>query len=193
MSPPLGYADFQAPPPPPPLPLGRGWFWLAIASTVLSVAAAIVSSYLLAIWSDDDVKGFIDNDKILHVVRTECGRMTATVNGLPIGGSPHQVAGVIVQENAAVQTMLDAIGGLDSDLLRSDEPTEAWIADWETFLGVRAHLAHDLDRGNTPDLHAPTSADGESILPRMESASDGACPIPDRLLNPYPSEPDDEI
>lgn len=133
-----------------------------------------------------DAATYIDDPEILNVIADECDRMTRTVDGLTVSGSPHHQAVVIRKQNKAAQRMINAVLALDPDLLASDEPTLAWVADWEELLDVRSAFADQVESGAHPDLQEPTDADGNSILDRMDSASTPECVIPESLLDPYP-------
>lgn len=188
---PLDYATFKVPPPPPPLPLGRGWLWFTIGVTTAGVTIAALSVVLIAMWGGRDFPGQIDNDTIVRVIDAECGRMTQAVTDLEPRGNSRQVAQAIVAQDKAVQEMLDAVNGIDPKVLRSDRPTGAWIADWQRFIDAREEISLELNAGRSPDLPALNDSNGDSIFDRMEYAAD--CPIPDTLLDPYPSQSVNEV
>ncbi len=134
----------------------------------------------------------IDSDQVVKVVQTECGRMTESVSQNEPTGSPRQVAKAIIEQDVAVQEMINAIGDIAPKLLDSDRPTRAWLGDWQRFVDARESIADGLNHGRFPDYPKLRTADGTRIFVRMEFAADD-CPIPDTLLNPYPAEPDDEV
>ena len=81
---------------------------------------------------------------------------------------------------------------LDPDLLRSDQPTLAWVADWQRFIDAREEISLELNAGRSPDVPPLNDRNGDPIFDRMEFAVDD-CPIPDTLLNPYPDQSDNEV
>lgn len=189
MSVPHDYASFQPPPPPRRLPLSRGWFWLALTVSVGSLAATAVCGVLIAIWGAEDAPDLIENESIRRVIGAECDRMTKIVDGLQVAGTPRHQAAIIVQQDKAVQHMIDAVDALGHDLLKSDQPTEKWIADWVRLIALRDEFARQRALGREPEFQEPTDLDGRPILDRMAFAADN-CQMPDALLDPYPVVPD---
>lgn len=192
MSSPLDYGTFVVPPPPPPLPLGRRWWWFTMGVTILSLGIATTSAVLIGMWATRDYPDLVDDSRILSVIDTECDRMTQSVTDLTPRGNPRQVAQAIVAQDMAVQDMLDAVKSLDPDLLRSDQPTLAWIADWQRFIDAREELSLELNAGRRPGLAPLNDSKGNSIFERMEYAVQD-CPIPDTLLDPYPSPSENDV
>jgi hypothetical protein len=180
------YPHYPAPHEPARRRSGRGWLLAAVAFVVVAFLG-IATALVLIVRSIEMIDAtYIDDPEILTVIEHECDKMTKTVNSLTVTGSPHHQAVVIRKQNEAAQRMVDAVLALDPDLLASDEPTLAWTADWEQLIIARSQYADQVELGAQPDLREPTDADGNSILERMDWATDRECVVPDALLDPYP-------
>ncbi|MEO6471134.1 MAG: hypothetical protein ABIR57_04700 [Aeromicrobium sp.] len=183
-----GYLDYPVPPPPPPLPVEKRWLWVAVLFTIGSLIAIAGSFVILAIFSTNDFKDYIDNDRILAVVEHECDRMTKTVDSITVSGTLRQQAAAIRAQDVAVEKMVKAVRAIDPDLLDSDEPTLQWVADWDQLVNLRSVFAAEVERGHDPEFEEPTDLDGDPILDRMDFASEPECVVPDALLDPYPED-----
>ncbi|MDQ3155134.1 MAG: hypothetical protein M3Q98_00155 [Actinomycetota bacterium] len=172
--------------PPTRRSLSRLWLLAAFAFVVFGIAATATAFTVISRSSFWDLDTYIDEPEILTVVEHECDRMTKTVNGLTVTGSPHHQAEIIEKQNAAAQRMIDAVLALDPEVLAADKPTLAWAADWQQLLKARSAYADQVELGAEPDLEEPKDADGDSILDRMDWASEPECVIPEALLDPYP-------
>jgi hypothetical protein len=87
----------------------------------------------------------------------------------------------IREQNAAVTAMVAQVRGLDRDLLADDQPTSAWLADWETLVQARERHAADLAANGRPHFVVPT-VDGEPLTNRMNSVG-LTCEVPRLLID----------
>lgn len=168
--------------------------WL-VAAVGFVVGSLVVAAFavVMIVRSDawDDYATYIDNWDILDVVEPECDRMTDTVDGLIVTGSPKQQAAIIMKQNKAVERFVAAIREIDQDVLVADEPTIAWLADWDQLINLRSVFAAEVERGKQPELKLPTDSFGDPINERMDYASEPECVVPESLLDPYPQQVED--
>ena len=174
--------------PAPRRALSRLWLLAAFAFVAFGIVVTATAVTVISRSNVWDLDAYIDEPEILTVVEHECDRMTKRVNDLTVTGSPRHQAEIIKKQNDAAQHMIDAILALDPDLLASDKPTLAWTADWQQLLNARSAYADQVEFGAEPDLKEPKDANGESILDRMDWASQYACVVPEALLDPYPQQ-----
>ena len=165
--------------------------WL-VAAVGFVVSSLVVATFavVMIVRSDawDDYATYIDNWDILDVVEPECDRMTDTVDGLIVTGSPKEQAAIIIKQNEAVERFVAAIREIDHDVLVADEPTIAWLSDWDQLINLRSVFAAEVGRGKQPELKLPNDSFGDPINERMDWASEPECVVPDALLDPYPKQ-----
>ena len=80
--------------------------------------------------------------------------------------------------------MVDRIRSLESTLRESDQPLDAWLADWETLVSGREDYLGQRRRGVDTTFRVPRSPDGDPINVRMDMAAEDVCAVPEVLLNP---------
>ncbi len=146
--------------------------------------ASAVSVGVLASLSTADVRGRLDDDRVLGVVGAACDVMRATVVGLPVRGPAEVRAEILSDQNTAVERMIAAVERLDERVRASDRPLEAWLADWERVLDARQEYAIAVDGGSREPFAVPTAPDGEPLTVRIEAAAGGACDVPDVVGDP---------
>jgi len=178
------------PSPHEPVRLSLSPLWL-VAVIGFAVGSLVVATFAVAVIfrSGRDVFAtFIDDWRILEVVESECDRMTDTVEDLILTGTPRQQAAIIVKQNEAVERFVAAVREVDADVLAADEPTMAWLADWDQIISLRSVFAAELERGKHPVLKLPTDSVGDPINERMDWASGPECVVPDALLETDPEK-----
>lgn len=177
---------------PKPLRLSRWWLVAAIGFVVGSLVVAMSAVVFIArsdVW--DGYAAYIENWDILDVVEPACHRMTDSVDGLIVTGSPKQQAAIIIKQNEAVEHFVATVREIDPDVLIADAPTIEWLADWDQLVNLRSVFAAELERGKQPELKLPTDSFGDPINVRMDWASEPECTVPEALLDPYPQQVED--
>ena len=119
--------------------------------------------------------------------------MTATVESMPVSGSPREQAAILADQDQAVEQMVQAIRLVDPDVRAADKPTDQWLHDWDRLLDSRQSYALLVKLGHQPTLRIPRDADGDPIYQRMNDVwlTTSACRVPHDLLSPYPPNIDD--
>ena len=168
----------------PPPPVSRLWLVAAIVAGVLGLSAAGAGFTYLAVNVERDIPGFINNEQVLTVAIRECRLMTSTVEGFTTDGTPDDLLDVLADQNTAVTTMIERIRSLESTVRESDQPLEAWLADWEALVTRREHYLARQRRGVDAEFRVPHSPDGQPINERMDAAAEDVCDVPDVLLEP---------
>ena len=132
-----------------------------------------------------DIPGFINNERVLKIAVRECRLMTSTVEGFPADGTPGDRLDVLADQNKAVTKMVGRIRSLATEVRQSDEPLEAWLADWEALVAGRENYLDQQRRGvENAVFRVPRTSDGEPINKRMDMAAEEVCSVPDVLLKP---------
>ena len=169
----------------PPSPVSRLWLVAAIVGGVLGLGAFGTAFTYLAINAQRDIPGFIDDERVLKVAVRECRLMTSTVEGLPVNGPPDERLDALVDQNTAVMNMVDRIRELSSKVRESDEPLDAWLADWESLVSNRERYVDQQRRGvDNAVFRVPRTSGGDPINGRMDMAAEEVCAVPDVLLEP---------
>ncbi len=170
----------------PPLPVARLWLVAAIVGGVIGLAAFGTAATYLAINAERDIPGFIDDERVIKVATRECRLMTSTVEGLPVNGPPDERLDGLADQNTAVMNMVERIRELSSDVRESDEPLDAWLADWESLVAGRENYLDQQRRGvDNAVFRVPRTSDGDPINKRMDMAAEGSCVVPEVLLKPH--------
>ena len=138
----------------------------------------------LAVNSERDIPGFIDDERVLETATRECRLMTSTVKGLLADGGSEDWIDTLSDQNTAVRNMVARIRSLESKLRESDQPLDAWLADWEKLVSGREAYLGQRRRGADIDFRVPRSPDGDPINERMDMAAEDVCPVPEVLLQP---------
>jgi hypothetical protein len=168
----------------PPPPVSRLWLVAAIVGGVLGLGAVGGAFTYLGINADRDLPGFINDDQVLKVAVRECRLMTATVEGFPTDGTHGDWLDVLDDQNTAVKRMVERIRSLESKVRKSDQPLDAWLADWESLVAGRETYLDQQRRGVDGTFRVPHSHDGQPINERMDMAAEEVCAVPDVLLKP---------
>lgn len=188
-------ACVNQPPPvtyPPPVqrwrfaepPVKRRWFWVAVIAGPVATVAMVVAFGAMIALDARDAPGLIDDPEVMSVVDTECRSMTSTVEGLPLEGDPGAQARRVLDQNSAVEQMVEAVRDLGEDVLSRDLPTAQWLEDWERLVEARAMFARDLATENRAALEVPR-IDGQRITERMDEATLLIeCVVPEELTEP---------
>ncbi len=168
----------------PPLPVSRLWLVAAIVGGVFGLTSVGGAFTYLAINGERDIPGFIDDERVLETAIHECRLMTSTVQGLRSDGSPEDWMDTLSDQNTAVKNMVARIRSLGSTVRESDQPLDAWLADWEKLVTGREAYLGQRRRGGVTEFRVPSSPDGDPINVRMDMAGEDVCPVPEVLLNP---------
>ena len=80
--------------------------------------------------------------------------------------------------------MVERIREVESKVRESDQPLDAWLADWETLVSGREAYLGQRRRGEDTEFRVPRSPDGDPINVRMDMAGEDVCAVPEVLLNP---------
>ena len=112
--------------------------------------------------------------------------MTSTVKGLPIERlGPTSGSTRCADQNTAVMNMVDRIREISSKVRESDQPLDAWLADWESLVSGRRALHRPAAPGDdNKNFRVPRTPDGDPINERMDMAAEDVCAVPDVLLSP---------
>lgn len=168
----------------PPPPVSRLWLVAAIVGGVLGLLSVGGAVTYLALNAERDIPGFIDDERVLETAVRECRLMTSTVQGLPVDGSPKERLDALADQNTAVKNMVERIRSLESSVRESDQPLDAWLADWEALVSGREEYLGQRRRGENVDFRVPRSPDGAPINERMDLAGEEVCTVPEVLLRP---------
>ena len=168
----------------PPPPVSRLWLVAAIVAGVLGLTSVGGAFTYLALNGERDIPGFIDDERVLETAIRECRLMTSTVEGISAGGNPDDRLDALADQNSAVTNMVDRIRSLESTLRESDQPLDAWLADWETLVSGREDYLGRQRRGVETSFRVPRSPGGDPINVRMDMAAEEVCPVPEVLLRP---------
>jgi hypothetical protein len=154
-------------------------FGLIAGTTMLVVAITVGST---------SAPGLIDDPEVVSVIERECQQMTASVESLPIHGTPRRQAQTIARQNVAIEDMVADIREVGQDALASDPPTDEWLADWERLVEARAAYADHLLAGSVVPFSIPYDEDGQQISVRMDDVfiDSSVCEVPEVLVKPYP-------
>ncbi|MDX6277519.1 MAG: hypothetical protein QOJ72_1647 [Nocardioidaceae bacterium] len=176
----------------PPPPVSRRWFWVAIAVIVLSVAVGGGMAIAGVSVAAKDFPSVIEDHQLIDVITQECAVMTATVESMPVDGSPKQQAAILADQDQSVEQMVQAIRLVDPHVRAADKPTDQWLDDWDRLLDARKSYAVLVERGYRPSLRIPRDGDGDPIYRRMNDVwlTTTACRVPRDLLIPYPPDVD---
>lgn len=131
-----------------------------------------------------DVPGLIDDAEVIDLAERECRLMTSTVEGLLVDESASSRLDTLEDQNAAIRTMVERIRTVEPTARRSDQPLDAWLADWEALASSRADYVDLRRRGVDADFRVPRSPDGDPISERMDTAGADVCAVPEILLRP---------
>jgi hypothetical protein len=168
----------------PPPPVSRLWLVAAIVAGILGLTTVGGAFTYLALNGERDIPGFIDDERVLATAIRECRLMTSTVRGLGADGRPEDWMDTLSDQNTAVKNMVDRIRSLGSKVRESDQPLDAWLADWEKLVSGRETYLGQRRRGEVNEFRVPRSPDGDPINVRMDMAGEDVCAVPDVLLNP---------
>jgi hypothetical protein len=168
----------------PPPPVSRLWLVAAIVGGVLGLTAFGGAATYLALNGERDIPGFLDDERVVETAIRECRLMTSTVEGVPAEGTPDDRLDALADQNKAVKNMVARIRSLGSTLRESDQPLDAWLADWETLVSGREDYLGQRRRGGDTEFRVPRTPNGDPINVRMDMAADGVCPVPEVLLKP---------
>jgi len=168
--------------PPPPVP--RLWLVAAIVGGVLGLSAFGGAFTYLALNAERDIPGFIDDERVLAVADRECRLMTSTVEGVSVEGGSDARLDALADQNTAVRKMVDRIRTVGPKVRKSDQPLDAWLADWEKLVSGRENYLGQKRRGVDTTFRVPRTSDGDPINVRMDMAAEGICPVPEVLLKP---------
>ena len=154
-------------------------FGLVAGTTLLVVAITVGST---------SAPGLIDDPEVVSVIKRECGQMTASVESLPIHGTPRRQAQTIARQNVAIEDMVADIRDVGPDALASDPPTDEWLADWDRLIEAREAYAEHLLDGAVVPFRVPYDEDGRHISVRMDDVfiDRSVCEVPEVLVNPSP-------
>ncbi len=174
----------------PPPPISPRWRWAPIAAVTLAAIAAVGLIAGAVIIMQKDFPEMIEDGRIVSVIDRECSIMIDTVKSMPVTGTPAEQADVISDQNKAIANMLGEIRSLDSDVLKADPPTMAWLDDWDALIAAREGFAEQRRNGYETDLRIPRDAHGDRIYKRMDAVwlTSPVCEVPEELLNPYPED-----
>ena len=165
-------------------PVKRRWFWVAVVVGPVATLVMVVAFGAMIALDSRDAPGLIDDPEVMSVVDTECRSMTSTVEGLPLEGDPGAQARRVIDQNTAVEQMVEAVRDLGDDVLARDLPTAQWLEDWERLVAARATFARDLATENRAALDVPR-VDGQRITDRMDEATLLLeCVVPEELVEP---------
>lgn len=101
------------------------------------------------------------------------------------GDPPDRAAAAIRAHNDAVIAMVLAVRELGDDRLDEDNPTRAWLGDWETLVQAREEQADVVETGSPVAFDVPQTEDGFPITGRMSEAI-ASCGVPASLLASWP-------
>lgn len=176
----------------PPPPVSRRWFWAAILAIVVSVALAAGLAIAGLNVASKDFPSLIEDHHLVDVITQECAVMTATVESMPVAGSPRQRAAILADQDQAVEQMVQAIRLVDPDVRAADKPTDQWLHDWDRLIDARQSYAVLIQHGYQQTLRIPRDADGDPIYKRMNDVwlTTTACRVPRDLLYPEASNTD---
>lgn len=169
----------------PPPPVSRLWLVAAIVGGLLGLFSAGGALAYLAINTERDLPGFINDPRVLKVAVRECKLMTSTVEGQPFTGSPEERLDALRDQNTAVTKMVDKIRSLGTKVRGSDQPLDAWLDDWEALVSGRERYIGQQRRGEDAKFRVPRSPDGDPINVRMDMAAEDVCDVPKVLLKPH--------
>ena len=165
--------------------MSRLWLVAAIVGGLLGLLSAGGALTYLALNTERDIPGFIDDRRVLKIAVRECKLMTSTVKGQPFTGTQDERLDALRDQNTAVTKMIDRIRALSSKVRGSDRPLDAWLEDWETLVSGRERYIGQQRRGEDTEFRVPRSPDGDPINVRMDMAAEKVCDVPDVLLEPH--------
>ena len=165
--------------------MSRLWLVAAIVGGVLGLLASAGAFTFLALNTDRDLPGLINDERVLKVAVRECKLMTSTVQGQPFDGSPDDRLDALRGQNTAVEKMVDRIRSISSKVRGSDRPLDAWLDDWETLVSDRERYIRQQRRGEDAEFRVTRTSDGDPINERMDLAAEDVCDVPDVLLEPH--------
>ncbi|MGA9100822.1 hypothetical protein [Aeromicrobium sp.] len=169
----------------PPPPVSRLWLVAAIVGGVIGLTVLGGAFTYLGLNANRDIPGFIDDQNVLDVASRECELMTSTVEGLPMNGSADERREALADQNTAVMNMVERIREISSKVRASDQPLDAWLADWESLVSGRRTYIDQQRKGNSnKNFRVPRTSDGDPINERMDFAAQDICTVPDVLLRP---------
>jgi hypothetical protein len=164
--------------PAPTVATGRRWLAAVAALAAVLVAGGLVVAIAHA--DSGDRPDVIDDDGLTRSIATHCALMTSTVGSLPVTGTAQRRSDAIRDQNRAIRIMLDSIRDDAPDAIRTDDPAERWLRDWDRLVGAREVLAGELLRDPNASLDVPVDANGDPVTRRMDDVwrDDPVCPVP---------------
>lgn len=175
---------------PPPAPFER-WNRIAVRALLGLVAICVVATVLASgaffwVYAGHDRLELIDDPVIEETASRTCGEMAEAVTALapPVGTSPSRSSAAIRAQNDAVLAMVATVRGL-GNRLDEDQPSRAWLADWETLVQARDTQADVVETGSSAPLEVPQTEDGYPITTRMGKAMT-SCQVPASLVASWP-------
>jgi hypothetical protein len=170
----------------PPPRTSAGWTWLAVLLGVVGLAVVVTLTAALVSLDRTNPSEVIEDDDLTSTIAAECALMTSTVASMPLSGATPQQAATIADQNRAIEVMVRSIRSANPGEIRSDQPAEQWLRDWERLVDARGSYARELLRDPGASLAVPRDANGVEITRRMRSVwpGDPVCEIPVVLVSP---------
>ncbi|KZM34305.1 hypothetical protein [Oerskovia enterophila] len=188
------------PGPMPPLspaelaPRRRGWgpflAWL-FGAVGLGLAAACVwgAVTVLGPYLSHDPPELIDNPPMIAALAEPCAAVQAAAAEVDVSAPGTEQATRLADVVVAIDGLAASVGALPADLVDGDLPTRYWVIDWET-LGARiTDYSVALTNGAQVELDTPVTADGFTIVTRMDVAAPLGCRVPAVLVTLDPTPP----
>lgn len=158
--------------------------WVAVVSVVL--ALGVVTATLAGLWryANQDQPDVIDSPLVVRTSNAACLIMRKSVHSLapPAEAPIPERVEAILQQNDAVNLMLDQIRRVGPDRVAGDVPLPEWINDWEALVRARKDYADALGAGRQKQLELPVDAEGVPIIKRMNEVG-LTCTVPPELTS----------
>jgi hypothetical protein len=167
----------------PPPEVSRRWKWAAIAASVAGLVLAVTATAVLVVLGSDDVDGLIEDEDLTGTIAAQCLLMTSTVEQMPLTGPTTLQAETIIDQNRAVELMVATIRRENAQQIRTDQPAEQWLRDWDRLVDARERYARRLLRDPGAALRIPRDGDGRHITDRMDDVwlGERVCEVPETL------------
>lgn len=185
---PPAQSSWQFAPPPRRTSRRRTAALVSLGVVLTAIAAASVAALItigVAI-AQSTTPTTIDDDALTQTIAEECVVMESTVESMPVYGTAQQQADAILDQNRAVEVMIEAIRSKRADEIRTDPPADQWLDDWQTLVDARAELADELLSDPNASLVVPVDRDGDPITERMDDVWPfvPTCTVPVTLTAP---------
>ncbi|MBE7700154.1 hypothetical protein H9623_07525 [Oerskovia sp. Sa1BUA8] len=169
---------------------GRGRAW-ALGASGLALLGACVWGVVAALgtYGSHDRPELVDSPPVIDALEAPCAAVRTAAAAVDAAAPPPERAARLTSVVTAIDGLTASVSGLPADQVEADDPTRLWVSDWET-LGARiTDYSAALTDGAPAELDTPVTADGFTVVARMDVAAPPGCEVPAVLVALDPTPP----